>query len=286
MRDKMGPFLPEIYAFPYYGADMDDEVVEAECMKDIERSCASYLSAKEIAAVIIEPLQGDGGVLPAHPIFMRKLYDWCRENGILFISEEVQQGFWRTGKFFGIEHYEGIVPDGIIMGKSIGAGTPLGAFMARKEIMDCLPAPAHLFTLGGNPLSCAAGIAAFDYYQTDEFQELLAGNIELIEKLAADLKAAHPDIIEFCRNMGMSMGIGISSGYGATAEDVTYKILYRSYQRGLIVISLAGKVLRIQPPLNIRPEELTRGFEIIAESIEDFKKGDIPDSVFEFRAGW
>jgi 4-aminobutyrate aminotransferase len=158
--------------------------------------------------------------------------------------------------------------------------------MARKEIMDCLPAPAHLFTLGGNPLSCAAGIAAFDYYQTDEFQELLASNIELIEQLAADLQAKHPDIIDFHRNLGMSMGIGIKPGYGATAEDVTYKILYRAYQRGLIVISLAGKVLRIQPPLNIKPEELTRGFEIIAESIEDFKKGDIPDSVFEFRAGW
>jgi 4-aminobutyrate aminotransferase len=86
MRDKMGPFLPEIYAFPYYGADMDDDVVREECMRDIERSCASYLSPKEIAAVIIEPLQGDGGVLPAHPIFMRKLYDWCKDNGILFIS--------------------------------------------------------------------------------------------------------------------------------------------------------------------------------------------------------
>lgn len=286
MRDKMGPFLPEVYAFPFYGADMPDDVVEAECMRDIERACSSYINAKEFAAVIIEPLQGDGGILPAHPIFMKKLYNWCKENAILFISEEVQQGFWRTGKFFGIEHFDGIVPDGVIMGKSIGAGTPLGAFMARAEIIDCLPAPAHLFTLGGNPLSCAAGIAAFDYYQTDEFQELLASNVELIKKLADELQAKHPDIIDFHRELGMSMGIGIKQGYGHTAEDVTYKVLYRAYQRGLIVISLAGKVLRIQPPLNIKPEELTRGFEIIAESIDDFKAGDIPDSVFEFRAGW
>ena len=114
----------------------------------------------------------------------------------------------------------------------------------------------------------------------------MASNVELIKKLADELQAKHPDIIDFHRELGMSMGIGIKQGYGHTAEDVTYKVLYRAYQRGLIVISLAGKVLRIQPPLNIKPEELTRGFEIIAESIDDFKAGDIPDSVFEFRAGW
>jgi 4-aminobutyrate aminotransferase len=244
------------------------------------------MSSREVAAVIIEPVQGDGGILPAHPIFLKKLYQWCKDNGVLFISEEVQQGFYRTGKFFGIENYEGIIPDGIIMGKSIGAGTPLGAFMAREEIVDTLPAPAHLFTLGGNPLSYAAGLAAFEYYQTDEFQDLLASNIQLIEELAAELQQKHPDVIDFYRNLGMSMGIGIKPALGATAEDVTYKILYRAYQRGLIVISFAGRVLRIQPPLNIKPEELTRGFEIIAESIEDFKKGDISDSVFAFRAGW
>ena len=155
---------------------------------------------------------------------------------------------------------------------------------APAEIIDVLPAPAHVFTLGGNPLSCAAGIAAFDYYETEEFQMILKNNIALIEKLAAELKAKHPDVVAFCRNTGMSMGIGIKDGTGA--EDATYKILYRAYQRGLLVISLCGTILRIQPPLNIKPEELTRGFEIISESITDYKNGDIPDSVFEFRAGW
>lgn len=115
---------------------------------------------RRLPAVIIEPVQGDAGLLAGHPIFMKKLYDLCKKNGILFISEEVQQGFYRTGKFFGIEHYD-IIPDGIIMGKSIGAGFPLGGFMAKAEIMDCLPAPAHLFTLGGNATACAAGVAAF-----------------------------------------------------------------------------------------------------------------------------
>lgn len=285
MHEKMGPFLPEIYAFPFFGTDKDDETVERECTKLMELAFESYLPPKEVAAMVIEPVQGDGGLLPAHPIFMKRLYELCKANGILFFSEEVQQGFWRTGKFFGIEHY-GIVPDGILMGKSIGAGLTLGAFMARAEIMDSLPAPAHLFTLGGNAIACAAGIAAFDYYKTQEFQDALKRNIALIEKLAADLKSKHPDTVSFVRNLGMSMAIGIKKADGSPDLDGVFKILFRSYQKGLIVISIAGSILRIQPPLVIEAEQLTRGFEILDESMSDYEAGRIPDDVLSYRAGW
>ena len=91
MRDRMGPFLPEVYAFPYFGSDLSNAFVEENCLKDIETACSSYMSAREVAAVIIEPLQGDGGILPAHPLFIKKLHQWCKDNGVLFISEEVQQ---------------------------------------------------------------------------------------------------------------------------------------------------------------------------------------------------
>lgn len=285
MHEKMGPFLPEVYAFPFFGVDQDDAVVERECLQQMETAFSSYLPANEVAAVIIEPVQGDGGLLPAHPIFMKKLYEMCRANGILFISEEVQQGFYRTGKFFAIEHY-GIVPDGIILGKSVGASLTLGAFMARAEIMDCLPAPAHLFTLGGNSIACAAGIAAFDYYQSQEFQDLLARNIALAEKLAAELKSRHPAIVSFTRNLGLSMGIGIQKPEGGPDLDGVFKILFRCYETGLIIISVAGNILRIQPPLNIEPELLEKGFRIIDAAMDDFEAGRIPDDVLVFRAGW
>ncbi len=172
MRYKMGPFVPEIYSFPFYDASIDDETCEKECVSAIEMAFSTYLPPEEVAAVIIEPIQGDAGLVVGHKIFMKKLYDLCKKHGILFIAEEVQQAFQRTGKWFSIEHFD-IVPDGIIMGKSLGASLPLGAFMARSEIMGCLPAPAHLFTLGGNALSCSAGIAAFDYMCSDEFQKIL-----------------------------------------------------------------------------------------------------------------
>ncbi|MCF0122649.1 MAG: aminotransferase class III-fold pyridoxal phosphate-dependent enzyme [Ruminiclostridium sp.] len=285
IHEKMGPFLPEIYAFPFYGVDQPDDVVERECLQQMETAFASYLPASEVAAIVIEPVQGDGGILPAHPIFMKKLYELCQKNGILFISEEVQQGFYRSGKFFAIEHY-GIIPDGIIMGKSVGASLTLGAFMARTEIMDCLPAPAHLFTMGGNAIACAAGVAAFDYYQTEEFQTILGNNVALLEELAEELKARHPRTVGFTRGVGMSMGIGILKPDGTHDDDGAYKILYRCYELGLIIISLAGYILRIQPPLNIEPENLRKGFDIIHQAMLDYEAGLISDDVFTFRAGW
>jgi 4-aminobutyrate aminotransferase len=285
MRSKMGPLLPEVYQFPFFGTDKSDEYVREHAVKEIEAAFASYLPAEEVAAVIIEPLQGDGGMLPAHPIFLEKLTALCKENGILFIAEEVQQAFFRTGKWFSIENY-GIAPDAIILGKSVGAGLPLGALIGRQEIMDSLPAPAHVFTLGGNALSCAAGIAAFDHMKSDEFQSELAANTALLWELANGLAKAHHDRIAFVRGLGMSMGIGITFPDGAKDPDGTFKILYRCYEKGLVVISLADNVLRIQPPLNIPQDLLRRGFEILGESINEYKAGAISDDVFKFRAGW
>lgn len=285
MHEKMGPFLPEVYSFPFFGVDQADDVVERECLKQMETAFATYLPVSEVAAVVIEPVQGDGGLLPAHPIFMKKLYALCQAHGILFISEEVQQGFFRAGKWFSIENY-GIVPDGLILGKAVGASLPMGVFMAKAEIMDCLPAPAHVFTLSGNAIACAAGIAAFDYYQTEGFQSLLKHNIALLEKLGSELKDKHPARIAFTRSLGLSMGIGIQTPGGTPDDEGVFKILFRCYERGLIVISVAGNILRIQPPLNIEPELLEKGFAIIDAAMEDFEAGRISDDVLRFKAGW
>lgn len=290
MRAKMGPFLPEVYHFPFYGEDLPDEVVEKECVKDMENAFSHYLPPEEVAAVIIEPIQGDAGILPAHPIFMKKLYDLCKKHGILFFSEEVQQGFWRAGHFFGIENYPGIIPDGILMGKSIGAGLTLGAFMARAEIMDVLPAPAHLFTLGGNAIACAAGNAAFDYYQSEEFQSTYRRNCEAIRKEMETLRERHPRTVGAYRGRGMSYGIPIvkpgDDGTAVPDGDGVFKIAFRSYEKGLIIITLAENILRVQPPLNISPEHMRRAFQILDEAITELERGEIPDTVFAYRHGW
>ena len=289
MHEKMGPFLPEIYAFPFFGNDVPDDVCERDCVSAIETAFSTWLPANEVAAVVIEPIQGDAGILPAHPVFKKKLYELCRKHGILFISEEVQQAFYRTGKFFSIEHYD-IVPDGIIMGKSIGGSLTLGAFMARDEIMDCLPAPAHLFTLGGNAAACAGGIAAFDLYRSPDFQQHLQDNINTLWAGAEALKEKNPDLVQFVRGIGMSMGIGVcktlEDGTKVPDPDATFKVLFRCYEKGLLVISLGANVLRIQPPLVITGEQLKKAFAIIDEAMADFRAGKIDDSVLSFRAGW
>lgn len=285
VKTKMGPFLPECYTFPFCGIDVDDDTAAKESTAQLELAFRTYLPAEEVAAIIIEPMQGDGGLMPAHPVFIKKLYELCHKNGILFIAEEVQNGCWRTGKMFSIEHYN-IVPDGIIMGKSVGAFLTLGCFIARSEIIDALPAPAHTFTLGGNALACAAGAAAFDVYCTEEFQSLLKTNIARAEKSARELALNHPGTVKDCRNLGLSMGIEISDPSGESDDDATFKILYRCYELGLIVISFAGNVLRIQPPLNIETELLEEGFRIINQAMYDFEAGAVTDDVLGYKAGW
>ena len=289
-RRGMGPFLPEVYSFPFFDTSVEDAACERDCVRMIEEAFAAYLPPEEVAAVIIEPIQGDAGLLAAHPIFVQKLYALCRKHGILFIAEEVQQAFFRTGKWFSIEHY-GIVPDGIVLGKALGAGLPLGAFMARSEIIDALPAPAHLFTLGGNALACRAGIAAFDYMCTAEFQRLLAENTRQMQRRLEELCRRYPENLTGICGMGMSRGLAVTrrepgSGRIVPDADGTFKILYRAYEKGLLVISLGQNILRIQPPLNIRPEKLQEGFELLAEAVEDYRVGRIPDDVFRFRQGW
>ncbi len=289
MRKKLGALLPGIEHFRFYGSELEDDFVARECTKDLEEAFGTYLPADEVAAVIIEPVQGDAGNVPAHPIFMRKLYDLCKKHGILFISEEVQMGFFRTGKWFSIENYEGIIPDGIIMGKSLGAGLTAGCFMAKKEIAQCLESPAHLFTLGGNHLVCAAGAAAFDVYKSQDFQDELKKKITLIKELCEDLMKKHEDMVMFARGLGLSYGIGLGSktdGVFAGNDTAAFKILYRCFEKGLIVISLAGNILRIQPPLVITEEELKKGFAIIDQAITEYKAGKIPDSVLDNQKGW
>jgi len=290
MHKGIGPLLPEIYHFPFFSNEVPDDVCERDCLKEMKFAFESYMSPEEVAAVIIEPIQGDGGMTPAHPVFMNKLYNMCRDNGILFISEEVQQGFYRTGPFFAIENYPEVRPDCIVMGKSLGAGFAAGAIMGRAEIMDVLKPPAHLFTLSGNAVTMTAGLAQFDVMQTKDFQDRLKANIRIFRDRCRGIKEKYPEAVMCDRGIGMSggLGIGTAGDDGVIKADVTaaYKIVYRSYERGLIMITLAGNILRLQPPLNITEEHLNKGFDIIDRSIADFLAGDIPDEVMRFRQGW
>ena len=283
MKKNMGPFLSEVYLFKFYGNDISDEIAEKESTKDLEDAFNKYLPPEEVAGLIIEAIQGDAGILPAHPIFIKKLYNLCKKYGILFIVDDIQQGFFRTGKMFSIENYEGIIPDGITLGKSFGAGLVGGCFMAKEEIINCLGSPGHMSTLAGNPLTCSAGIAAFKIYYSQEFQEILKNNIIKLDMLGKKLNEKHKDLITKIRNIGMSMGIELNDDKD---KELPRKIIYRCYEKGLVIITLAKKILRIQPPLNIENDLLEKGFNIIDESMDDYKNGKIGDDFRKYQSSW
>lgn len=291
MRRKMGPFLPEIYSFPYSYCyrcpnGKDESTCNVECMQQLECALKMNLPVEEVAAVIIEPIQGDGGLVVASQKFMGRLYDFCKDNGILFISEEVQQGLGRTGKWFCIEHFD-IVPDGIVLGKSLGAGLPIGAFIAREEILNSLEAPGHVFTSSGNALCCSAANALLDILSE-------AGFMEEVERKGLYMKEGFRRLQEKYGIIGDIRGLGLSIGVEIVKDRTTKekddigasKLSYRSYEKGLIVIYLNGNILRIQPPLTISYDEMNKALGILDNVMNEYVSGKIPDEVLKNSSGW
>jgi 4-aminobutyrate aminotransferase len=291
MRRKLGPFLPGVYSFPYPNCyrcnyDKKENCCNLECLHQIQIAFDSYLPSDEVAAVVIEPIQGDAGIIVPPGRYMKKLYELCAQNGILFISEEVQQGFGRTGKWFGIENFD-IIPDAVILGKSIGGGLPLSAIVGTEEIMQSLDPPAHTFTTAANPVCCSSAVSAIDVISQDGFLEHVNEIGNFARNYLNNLKDECP-IIGDVRGIGLSIGVELVKDKMSKEKntEATLKICYRCYEKGVILISLNGNVLRIQPPLIITKDEMFKALEIIKSSIEDYLQGNIPDEVLNTIKGW
>jgi 4-aminobutyrate aminotransferase len=292
MSRKIGPLLPGIHHVPFPDPyrtpmpNMSPDEVSDYCIGQIRLAFDNYMPPDEVAAFIIEPIQGDSGLIVPPAKFLRDLRALCDSHGILLISEEVQQGFGRTGKWFGIENF-GVIPDAIIMGKSIASGLPLSGVVARAELMEPMEAPVHLFTAGGNPVCCAAALATIDVLRGENILPHVTVLGEHVKKRFLDMQKR----FEF---IGDVRGIGLSIGVDLVTDRITKerhraaaaKITYRAWEKGLLLSFFSGSVLRIQPPLIISTEEMDRAVDIIEESMEEFDKGLIPDSVLESVKGW
>lgn len=291
MRRKIGPFLNDIDHIEYpdcYRCRYNKDVMTCslECMSAFKKALATYWPPEEVAAVIIEPIQGDAGLIVPPKKYMQALYDICKNHGILFVSDEVQQGFGRTGKWFGIEHFD-IVPDVIVLGKSIASGMPLSAIVAKREIMDALEAPAHLFTMGGNALSCVAAYETIRVIQEEKLVERSQELGEMAMERFQDMMKRY-EIIGDVRGRGLSIGIDLVQDRHTKIGDreAAAKICYRCWEKGVILIFLADGVLRFQPPLVIKKEEMNHAIDILEEAIQDYLKGLIPDEVLKVSKGW
>ncbi|GHV46475.1 aspartate aminotransferase family protein [Synergistales bacterium] len=292
MSRKIGPLLPDIFHVPFPDPyrpplpGMTPGQVADYCIDQIKIAFENYMAADEVGAFIIEPIQGDSGLIVPPKKFMKDLRALCDQNGILLISEEVQQGFGRTGKWFGIENFD-VVPDAVILGKSIASGLPLSGVVARAELMETLEAPVHLFTAAGNPVCCAASLATIEVIREEN---LLSRATELGDHAQRRFREMQKKFgfIGDVRGIGLSIGVDLVVDRDTKERHRTAaaKICYRAWEKGLLLSFFSGSVLRIQPPLVITKEELDKALDIIEESMDEFAKGQIPDSVLETVKGW
>lgn len=264
-----GPFAPEVYrmpmSYPYRDPLGDDGVAAARrAITQIE----NQIGAKSLAAIIIEPIQGEGGFIVPAPGFLSTLVDWARENGVVFIADEVQTGFARTGSWFACDH-EGIVPDLITMAKGIAGGMPLAAVTGRAELLDSVHTGGLGGTYGGNPVACAAALAALTVMERDD----LAGRARAInEKVVARLSALADEVgvIGEIRGRGAMIAVELVKP-GTTDPDpvITKAIAAAALAQGVVILTCGthGNVIRLLPPLVIGDELLDEGLTVLIDAI-------------------
>jgi acetylornithine/succinyldiaminopimelate/putrescine aminotransferase len=212
-------------------------------------------------AVMLEPIQGEGGVYEADPDYLKNVREFCDAKGLLLIFDEIQTGMGRTGRLFAYQHY-GIEPDIMTLAKGIAGGLPLGAVVATEEVASGFEQGDHASTFGGNPVSCAAGIAVM--------RELLAGVVENAERVGnylksrlEGLKISHPSIVEV-RGRGLMLGIQMA------VSDVS-QIISKALSKGLLLVAAGQGVVRMLPPLNITVDEAEKAVKILEEVLIEWE---------------
>ena len=275
-KSGFGPFAPEIYraplSYPYR-----DSLLDKELATDGELAAARTINvidkqvgADNLAAVIIEPIQGEGGFIVPAEGFLGALLAWCRENNVVFIADEVQTGFARTGAMFACEH-ENIEPDLIVTAKGIAGGLPLSAVTGRAELMDAPHASGLGGTFGGNPVCCAAALAAIETIERDGLIE----RAREIERLMMDRLLglqAGDDRIGDVRGRGAMIAIElVKSGTADPDPGLTDKLATAAHAAGVIVLTcgMFGNIIRLLPPLTISNELLSEGLDILAGLLGD-----------------
>lgn len=267
-KHGFGPFAPEIYraplSYPYRDDDgVDGRVAAARAIDLIEKQ----VGADNLAALVIEPIQGEGGFIEPAPGFLPALLLWCRANKVVFVADEVQTGFGRTGAMFACEH-EGIVPDLIVTAKGIAGGLPLSAVTGRPELMDAPHVGGLGGTYGGNPLACAAALAAIETIEAEgllvrarQIERLMKHRLQRIQEVDSRLG----DI----RGRGAMIAVElVKAGTSAPDPEFTRAVAAEAHLSGVIVLTCGtyGNVLRFLPPLSISDQLLHDALNVLEHS--------------------
>ncbi len=264
------PFNPEVYRAPFpYAYRWPTPDVADDCFQAFLSLAQSQISPTQIAAVIFEPVLGEGGFMPMSPEFLKKVRAFCNEHKIVLIADEIQTGFGRTGTMFACEQL-GVAPDLLITAKSLGAGLPISAVTGRSEIMDAPIDGGIGGTFGGNPLACAAALAVFDVIERSDLLSRSQALSKALQGRLAEWKAKH-DLIGDVRGLGPMQGIELvkSRKTKEPHPEATKAIVRYCYEHGVISMSAGtySNVIRLLMPLVISDAELNEGLEVVEKAI-------------------
>ncbi len=268
-KTGFGPFAPEVYRAPL-SYPFRDGLSGADAAQRAISTIEKQIGADQVAAIVIEPIQGEGGFIVPAEGFLPALAEWARENGVVFIADEVQSGFGRTGAMFASEHF-GIVPDLVTTAKGIAAGLPLAAVTGRAEIMDSAHAGGLGGTYGGNPIACAAALAAIEAYETEGLLARAAEIGALIRERFEAARASDPRIGDV-RGHGAMMAVEfVDPATGAPDAALTSAVAKAAIAQGVIVLTCGtyGNVIRFLPPLSIGDALLHEALDVVTAAIAD-----------------
>ena len=261
-KKGFGPFAPEVYRvpapYPYRGVTSDDAI------DALEHLFKADVDPSTVACVVLEPVQGEGGFIPMPREYLLRLQELCRAHGILYVDDEVQSGVGRTGEMWAVDHHEGVEPDLLVSGKSIGGGLPLAAVTGRAEVMEAVHVGGLGGTFGGNPLACAAALVVLDIVSAEEFLVQAREHGTKVRARLDALAGRHSDIGEV-RGLGPMLAFEFAERSPERAQSV----VSAAFDRGLVLLScgLYGNVIRLLPPLTIGEDDLEGGLAILEESL-------------------
>jgi len=266
-RKGYGPFLPEVlhthYAYCYRcPVNRIPETCGVECLDLLTESYLHHsVDPSELAAVIVEPVQGEGGFIPPHRDFLPKLQELCRKHGILLVADEVQCGMGRTGKMFAFEHY-GIEPDMIILAKGIASGMPISAVIAKEDVMKWNDG-GHGSTFGGNPVSCASALATLRLLKSGLVENAGVVGSHLIDRLRT-LQGRHAAIGDV-RGLGLMVGIEVVADRATRkpAPQKRHKVIEKAFELGLLTLPCGESTIRLSPPLIAREADADKAVAIL-----------------------
>jgi 4-aminobutyrate aminotransferase len=266
-RARFGPFLPVIhvpYPNPYRAPSFDSTSASVTAIEEI---FTKEVPAEEVAAIFVEPVQGEGGyIIPPAP-FLRELRALCDDHGILLVADEVQTGCYRTGTFLASQQF-GVTPDIVCLSKALGGGLPLGAMVASENVTTWLPG-SHANTFAGNNVACAAGLAVLDVIGSKGFRDRVASAGRHLLRRLSKLYEDH-QLVGDVRGLGLMAAIELvrSRATKQPATDERRAIIDDAFQNGLAVLPAGESAIRFCPPLTIENDDIDTGVEILRRSLE------------------